>query len=165
MFLTCMLALIFQVSAGAAGHPDFSGSWDCRSLDGFGYSDPVESQLANRAAQARTLVIKQSAHELSVTRTEAGKPATDKYTLGGKGENVAVWDGKKLVLPRTIELTLSNKPMKVAAEEVWSLSDDTRTLTVDLTVKTPLEKHFIRMVYGRRSEIFIRTSPNRPASE
>lgn len=100
-------AVLFALSslaatAAAQNRPDFSGTWAM---------DPSQSALAvqNEPVKSRTLVINQTATELTIETQQEGKTDTVRYQPGGPGAmsssggrtsilaSVWYWDGGKLV--------------------------------------------------------------------
>jgi hypothetical protein len=89
-------------TAAAQDRPDFSGTWTM---------DPSQSALAvqNEPVRSRTLVINQTATELTIETLQEGKRDTVRYQPGGPGSmsssggrpsilaSVWYWDGQKLV--------------------------------------------------------------------
>jgi len=89
-------------TAVAQNRPDFSGTWAM---------DPSQSALAvqNEPVRSRTLVINQTATELTIETHQEGKTDTVRYQPGGPGAmsssggrtsilaSVWYWDGRKLV--------------------------------------------------------------------
>jgi len=76
--------------------------------------------------------------------TTDGKPATNKVT-GGESKGSAQWIGDKLMVESSRELqgvTLSQK-------EIWMLSPDGKTLTVDAHVSLPNGEFDVKQVFER----------------
>ena len=148
----CVIALLIQASTASVGGPDFSGAWTLFNIDGVKIADQVAAQLQDKIASEKTLVVKQTANELSINRQEDERKTETKYTIGGKGKGSATWDGKKLDLRRTIELTVSNRSLQMETEEVWSLSEDRKMLVIEWAVHAPLAIYHYQLAYKLKVE-------------
>jgi hypothetical protein len=130
-------AVLFVLSslattAAAQSHPDFSGTWTM---------DPSQSALAvqNEPVRSRTLVINQSATELTIETRQEDKTDTVRYQPGGPGAmsssggrtsilaSVWYWDGRKLVT----ETVRNVSEATVRTREVHTLDASGEEMTIE----------------------------------
>lgn len=127
-----LAVLSLASSAAAQNRPDFSGTWTM---------DPSQSALAvqNEPVRSRTLVINQTATELTIETHQDGKNDTLRYQPGGPGAmstaggrssmlaSVWYWDGRKLVT----ETVRNVSDATVRTREVHSLDAAGDEMTVE----------------------------------
>jgi hypothetical protein len=135
--LTIATLCLLVSAAFAATGSDFSGSWQF---------NPEKSKNIGMMSQMKmTQDIQQSTSSIDATTHTAfngrdednkthldltGKPATNPSPMGGPSETVSKWDGAKLVTIWTSESAIAGGP-KVVRTEIWSLSPDGKTLTIE----------------------------------
>lgn len=140
------MALTILMPLAAA--PDFTGTWTL---------NPAQSQYGQfPAPQAMTRVVLMSESSITMITNQKGAQGevstTLKYTLDGKpsenGENkgVARWDGDKLV----IESSRETQGITLTQRDVWTLSPDKKTLTVQSHVKLPNGEFDVKQVFNAR---------------
>jgi hypothetical protein len=129
---------------GTPGQPDFSGKWFL--TDALTRSSNVEV-IKQLTATEKEIVIKQTPSNLSIDRHQTQK-TTENYSLD-KRTTGASWVGERLVLSRKISVTVNNQTTTMDAKEVWGLSEDRKTMTIDLTVTTPQGNAAYRLVYTK----------------
>lgn len=139
-----LFAVIAQGATVAVARPDFTGTWDLSDVR----TRSNNAQLAKQLATEKLLTIKQTAQNLSISRQEPAK-MIERYTFDGKGNTNITWVGERLTLSRGIDVMMDNKPTRFDAKEVWSLSDNRKTLTIDLTVSTPEGNAIYRLAYTK----------------
>lgn len=153
------LALFLPCARGADARPDFSGTWEM---------DATRSESANSGSANGpvTLVIKQTADELTIeTRqgeqtetlvykldgTETEKPAPDNGAFHWKAQ----WDGPKL----TTETHRNINRATVTVKEVRTLSPTNKEMTVDRTL---MVQHGYTMRgaknYSSGKDVFVRAA-------
>jgi hypothetical protein len=132
---------------------NFSGTWvmdrsqsDVSQL--IGLSD--ESENAGNASM--TMVVEQQGSNLRVNRTlklrREERKEIHTYKIGGsettntgsRGETVvgrAFWEGDKLVIVSTITKRGPLKDISAETRGVWSLSPDTKSLTISVLINSP----------------------------
>jgi hypothetical protein len=130
--LVLLAALALAPAMGAQTKPDFSGTW---------MMDPSRSQSAvqNEPVKSMTLVIKQSATDLSIDVTRDGRQHTVTYKPGGPDTlgsstgrsgslaSIWYWDGQKLVTE-----TLSDvNAMTMRTKAIYTLEAGGSELAVD----------------------------------
>lgn len=127
-----LLVLFVSVSPSAQLHPDFSGTWAM---------DPSQSALAvqNEPVRSRTLVINQTATELTIETRREDKSDTVRYQPGAPGSmtssggrsallaSVWYWDDRKLVT----ETIRNVSDATVRTREVHTLNANGEEMTVE----------------------------------
>jgi hypothetical protein len=143
MIAILLLAVPFQV-------PDFTGTWKLQVLDGANVVG-LTAQLQPQLTREKALVVKQTAATLNVVREGSGAPAKEEYTLGGKRAGGAVWHQEKLVLTRTMELTLDGEVRSLEAQETWSLSTGGTTMKIRVAIHiSKAQDYVVVLTYGKQ---------------
>jgi hypothetical protein len=143
---------LITMSALAAKHADFSGSWQLNA---------EKSKDIGMMAQMKMIqAIEQSDSAIDVTihttfqgrdgesKTHydlKGKPVANQLPMQGPSETVSKWDGDKLVTTWTSESAVAGGP-KVVRTETRSLSADGKTMTVE-SVRGP---NSVVMVFDKK---------------
>ncbi len=161
MFTMPVAALFVATSVMSvfAQTPDFSGTWKL---------DTDRSEIAAGRGGRRggrgggtpdTLVITQTATELTMEQSAGGQSRTLTYTLegessipAGRGGNMTItsmWDGAMLVSEGSREVSFGGGGMTIETKEVRSLSADGQTLTVAVTRTTPQGANTNTLVYAK----------------
>jgi polyisoprenoid-binding protein YceI len=157
---TLLLAFVAAfVTAGlvlAQAKPDFSGAWTL---------DPSKSEMGRMGGGPggggmgeMTVVIKQTASELSIERKMGETVSTTVYKLdgtesvnkgprGGEVKSTAKWDGANLVIKSTQE---GPQGGTMESTEVRGLSADGKVMTVDVTRQTPKGEMKQKMVFNKK---------------
>jgi hypothetical protein len=152
--------------ASAQGKVNFSGTW---RLD---KSKSDVSELLETGDRAEKLqdasmmmVVKQQGTTLRVTRTlkveGKEKQGTYLYNTDGtkttntspRGRSVvskASWEGKNLVIVSTSELTILWKEFSANIKEVWSLSPDGKSLTIDAQIHSPRGDQRVKALFDKQ---------------
>ncbi len=139
--------------------PNFSGTWKL---------DTDRSQIAAGRGGRRggrgggtpdTLVITQTATELTIEQSTGDRSRTLTYTLegessipAGRGGNMTItshWDGATLVSEGSREFSFGGGSITIERKEVRSLSADGQTLTVAVTQTTPQGANTNTLVYTK----------------
>lgn len=134
--LTVLLICFASLAVFAADRPDFSGKW----IFNTGRSKNIGMMSNMKMIQT----IKQSTSSVDVT-TEVtfqgdnqqttthydltGKTANNDSPMAGPSETVSKWDGDRLVTTWTSVGAVAGT--KTLRTEIWSLSPDGKTLTVE----------------------------------
>ena len=134
--VTVLMALTMAAGLGAAGSPDFSGTWVLNAKQG--------QNLGMVAAIQETLIVSQTSKtlELGFTDIFQGKTSTRqvRYDLSGaavenfaamgdRSETESRWEGGKLITTWTSEGAIAGTEV-VRTETRW-LSDDGRVMSVE----------------------------------
>ena len=141
-----LIALALMTPLVAA--PEFTGTWTL---------NVAQSQYGQfPAPQSMTRVVLVSGTQLTMITNQkgaAGEVSTSyKYTLDGKpsenGESkgVAHWEGENLV----IESSREAQGIVLTQRDVWILSGDKKTLTVQSHVKLPNGEFDVKQVFTAR---------------
>jgi hypothetical protein len=165
--LAAFIAL--PVAGWAQAKPDFSGSWTMDQAK----SDPAPARGGGGAGGggarggggggrggggvAMQLTIKQTATALTIDRAMGQGTQTAVYNLDGsessntmgqgQAKSKAVWDGSKLVITTSQDVTGPNGAMTVESKEVYSM--DGGVLTVENTRNTPNGAQTRKIVYTK----------------
>ena len=135
-----------------AANPDFSGSWKL---------NPARSNFGSfPAPQSATRKITQTGVRLSITNVQTGakgavttelvyttdgKPVTNE-SKGGESKGSAQWIGDKLM----IESSRDVQGTTLTQKDIWTLSPDGKTLTVDSHVTLPNGDFDIKQVFEKQ---------------
>src|SRR5258708_4032488 len=147
-----LLAGVFAaVGTAAMGAPNLAGEWKLNvAKSAYGKFPAPQSMVRKIAVDGVKLSIatiqKGAQGEVSseYRYTTDGKPATNKVA-GGESKGSAQWIGDKLMVESSREAqgaTLSQK-------EIWTLSADGKTLTVDAHVSLPNGEFDVKQVFER----------------
>ncbi len=160
------LVLLASSLAFAQGTANFSGTW---MLDKSKSDLPKRQRPGGETAQQRDvsvkLMVEQQGSTLKVTRTfsgpnremsrtltfnTAGQETTESTPRGGSIVSKASWEGDKLVITSTGTVTGRRGDRKVERKEMWSLSPDGKTLTIQDTVQSPRGERTMKRVYNKQ---------------
>jgi hypothetical protein len=152
LFSLFLAALFSMGGVVRAASPNFSGDWKL---------NPAKSNFGSfPAPQSATRKIVQDGVKLSLTTvqkgakgdvtgefayTTDGKPVTN-HSATGETKGSAQWIGDKLMIESSRDVqgaTLSQK-------DIWTLSPDSKTLTVDSHVTLPNGEFDIKQVFERQ---------------
>jgi hypothetical protein len=154
------LLLFMQVSA-QSGTPDFSGTW------GFNESKSTLGDGGPRMA-ATLLVIAQKGNDMTIDRTQASfegdeMKMNEKYTLDGKEcsntgmmnsvrKSAVNWspDKKSLINVTNITFERDGEKMEMKSTEVWKMSDDNKTLTIESNFSSQWGDMKTTLVYDKK---------------
>lgn len=147
------------ITSGAfAGNIDFSGDWKLNES---------KSTLGQFNRAAKTMKIQGNVESIAIQRVStnrAGEAVTtdekltfdDKETEttvfgNSKKKSKAKWsdDGKKLTVKSSIAFDRNGQTMEIKTTEVWTLSDDGKTLTIDSTTESTQGTNTTKMVYDK----------------
>ncbi len=149
ILFSSVLILLLSVFAQAAPKPDYSGKW---KLD-FSKCEGVPQGME------QVMTINHKGDEMNIT-TKVYPPqdmiasvVNDFYALGGQetkypaqfrgepgeGRRIAKWSNEGWGVEITEEATIETKqgPIKLNATRKWTLAPDGKTITIELTSKTP----------------------------
>jgi hypothetical protein len=159
--LVTVLFLLTAFTAFAGeGKVDFSGTWNFNE-------EKSEMGEGGRFMRATKLVISQKDNDMTlerhVTRRDGETSTmTDKLTLDGKecenpafGENtkksVVTWseDGKNLTINTTMEFWREGDKTEITSVEIYKLSEDGNTLTIDYSGTSPRGERKATYVYDK----------------
>jgi hypothetical protein len=154
-----VMGLLCVAAAAAAGTPDFSGTWTRNE------EKSVFGEFGGGMVPLK-LTVAQTADSLSIerlTRRPTGEERTilDKLTLDGKECTFgppdrprtasAKWseDAKSLVISTKRIFERDGNRMEFTSVETWKLSDDGKTLTLDITSQSPRGDNKVTAVFDK----------------
>jgi hypothetical protein len=161
----CVVGLAVAL-VSAQGKVNFSGTWilDKSQSDGSQLMGISEDPEKIRDA-SMTMVVEQQGSKLRVTRTvkTQGEEKKEIHTYktdgsettntGFRGETVvarAFWEGDKLVVVSTRTMRVLLKDITVESRGVWSLSPDSKTLTIAAQVNSPRGEQRVKAVFDKQ---------------
>jgi hypothetical protein len=143
-----------------------AGAEDAKQADLDKKKQPAggDGEGAAEASLDMTLEVAQTDAQLKVTRSlgEGGqqRSISSTFDLSGKETDetgprgaavvsTAAWDADKLVLTTTRTRKMREREMKIEQKQVWSLSSDGKTLSIETTMKGPRREQTRKMVFTK----------------
>ena len=165
-----ILVVLASSLAFAQGNVNFSGTW---VLDKSKSEMPNRQGRGGEAAETQDvsgkMVIEQQGATLRITRTlsaatrersmtvtynTTGQETTESTPRGGSIVSRASWEGNTLVITSTRTMTRPRRgetgERKIEQREVWSLSPDGRTLTIEGTRQTSRGDRTAKTVFNKQ---------------
>jgi hypothetical protein len=139
-FLLASIAIIGLAQAA----PNFTGEWKMNiAKSDFGPIPPPE--VLTRSIRHKDPVLEYSSRQkgaqgeitTEIKYTTDGKPAVNKMN-GAEAKGTAKWQGDNLVIESTREV----QGIQLSSKEIWSLSGDGKTLTVNSHISIPQQGEF-----------------------
>jgi hypothetical protein len=150
----------------AQGKVNFSGTWILdKSKSDVSELMGTEERAEKVQNASLIMVVEQQGTALNVTRTltieGAEKQGTYRYKTDGtettnttpRGRSIvskASWEGESLVIVSTRELTILWKEFSANIKEVWSLSPDGKTLTIEAQIHSPHGDQRVKGVFDKQ---------------
>jgi len=148
------------LSGGLFAQPNFSGSWalnESKSTLGDGPRMSVSSMTVNQEEGLMSI-------DLVRPSFEGGDvSSSEKYTLDGKEsvnqgmmdssvKTITTWseDKKELTFAKTILFEMNGESMEFKITDVWSISDDGKTLTVKSAMSSQMGDSNLVLVYDKK---------------
>jgi hypothetical protein len=148
------------LSGGLFAQPNFSGSWalnESKSTLGDGPRMSVSSMTVNQEEGLMSI-------DLVRPSFEGGDvSSSEKYTLDGKEsvnqgmmdssvKTITTWseDKKELTFAKTILFEMNGESMEFKITDVWSISDDGKTLTVKSAMSSQMGDTNLVLVYDKK---------------
>ena len=148
------------LSGGLFAQPNFSGSWalnESKSTLGDGPRMSVSSMTVNQEEGLMSI-------DLVRPSFEGGDvSSSEKYTLDGKEsvnqgmmdssvKTITTWsdDKKELTFAKTVLFDMNGDTMEFKITEVWSISDDGKTLTVKSAMSSQMGDTNLVLVYDKK---------------
>ena len=148
----CTLAAVFIFGILAQAAPNLSGEWKLNVAKSNYGAFPAPQSMTRMIVHADPKLTVASVQkgvqgEVSseYTYTTDGKPAVNKVQ-GGESKGSAQWIGDKLMIES--ERVFQGATLK--QKEIWSLSADGKTLTVDAHVTIPNGEFDVKQVFERQ---------------
>jgi hypothetical protein len=152
LWMTLLAALVsgFGGTAHAAG-PNLSGNWTLNlaksNFGKFPAPQSITRKITHDGAKlAMTIVQKGAQGEVTseLAYTTDGKPVTNKVQ-GGESKGSAQWIGDKLMIDSSREI----QGTTLGQKDIWSLSADGKTLTIDSHVTLPNGEFDVKQVFEK----------------
>ncbi len=147
--LACVVGAFGPVTAGAAGHPDFSGKWaaDFKASDFGPMGSPDKAGLTVTQKDPEIsihseLSVGGQSRDWEATCTTDAKPCKANNDMPVSLE----WKGDALIVHRGV----SFQGMDIKITETWTLSADGKTLTSDRAVETPQGNGTQKIVFTKQ---------------
>jgi len=148
------------LSGSLFAQPNFSGSWalnESKSTLGDGPRMSVSSMTVNQEEGLMSI-------DLVRPSFEGGDvSSSEKYTLDGKEsvnqgmmdssvKTITTWseDKKELTFAKTILFEMNGESMEFKITDVWSISDDGKTLTVKSAMSSQMGDTNLVLVYDKK---------------
>jgi hypothetical protein len=156
-----LLAAVFSFTAPQPAATDFSGNWKLNE----GKSEL--GQFGTRGSASK-IEIKQTGNDVSITRHSTGfdgneQTTTENLTADGKEVTSTVFgtaqrkatmkwadDQKSFSVTTSTSMERGGQSFSFDGKEVWSLSADGKTLTLQNTVTTPQGEFSTKAVYDKQ---------------
>jgi hypothetical protein len=147
-----LVALLLWGATAQAAPPNLSGDWKLNlAKSNFGRF-PTPASITRKIAQdglklAITVVQKGAQGEVTtqVAYTTDGKPVTNKVQ-GGESKGSAQWIGDKLMIESSREI----QGAALVQKDIWTLSPDRKSLTIDSHVTLPNGEFDIQQVFEKQ---------------
>ena len=156
------LAILLFLPSVLFGQSNFTGNWvfnEAKSVLGDGQGPRME---------AKNLVVAQQNIEIQVKRTQSGFDGNElimneKYTLDekesvntgmmdSKVKSTLSWsaDKKELTFNKVISFNMNGETQEMKSSEKWSLSPDSKILTIKSSMNTPMGEMNTTLVYDKK---------------
>ena len=153
LLLAACASLLMCAPSAFAQKPDFSGSWTLNA-DKSDFGMMPKPEKATRKIEHKDPELKYT----SVQTTPNGERTNEvTYKLDGtesinklgntEVKSVAKWDGKNVVVDSKRDF----QGTEITSKETWVLSEDGKTLNIDINVGTPQGDFTIKQVYEKQS--------------
>ncbi len=165
LLVAVFVNLALAVSAQEEASTDFSGTWklnpqESDSMPGMGRG----RRGGGESSQSRemTMVVSQEGNVVNILREGGpqggqmemaltpGGGAQEISTPGGAATVEAWWEGRELVVEQIQERQTPRGSMTIVQQQTWSLSEDGRTLTQRVKLKTPRGDFDVSLVFDRQ---------------
>lgn len=153
IFLGSFVTAFFLLGGAArAATPNFSGEWKFNAAKSdfgkFPAPQSITRKIAQQGAKLSMTNIQKGAQGEVTTElvyTTDGKPVTNK-AQGGESKGSAQWIGDKLMIESSREV----QGVTLTQKDIWTLSPDGKTLTVDSHVALPNGEFDIKQVFDKQ---------------
>lgn len=155
--------LVFALSlVAASAKANFSGTWNLDKSKSEGLPPTLKAQVLtivqtdDKLNIESKMTLEQGDQAVSDTYVLDGKPAdfSSKGPGGmeGKGKRTAKWgaDGNSIDVNESIVYDTPNGPVTVEIVRKWTLSQDGKTLTIDMNVSSPMGSQQIKRVLVKK---------------
>jgi hypothetical protein len=159
LLILCTMLLVPGYAFSAKAKPDFSGTWV--------FSEDKSEMGEGRFMRSTKMVVKQDGNKFDIERTRQGRDgqertSTDNLTLDGKEvtneaqfgttKTTAQWseDGTSIVINTLRSFEREGETMEMKGKEVWTLSGDGKTLTIQSESSSPRGDRKATLVYDKQ---------------
>lgn len=158
--VACLVFALGLVAASAKAN--FSGTWNLDKTKSEGLPPAIKDQVltvvqtGDKLSIESKMTLEEGDQTISDTYMLDGKPAdfTSKGPGGmeGKGKRTAKWsaDGNGIEVSENIVYDTPNGPVTVEIARKWTLSQDGKTLTIDMNVTSPMGSQQIKRVLVKK---------------
>ena len=165
-FINISLPVLFAfvslslLSGSLFAQPDFSGSWALNELkstlgDGPGMS-PTSMTVKQEEGLISIDLVRPSFDggdmNISEKYTLDGKESVNKGMMDSSVKTITTWsdDKKELTFAKTIVFDMNGETMEMKITDVWSMSDDGKTLTVKSAMTSQMGEMNLVLVYDKK---------------
>ena len=148
------------LSGSLIAQPNFSGSWTFNESKSTLGEGPMMSATSMTVSQQENLI----SVDLVQPSFEGGEiKRSEKYTLDGKEsvntgmmdssiKTITTWsdDKKELKFAKTILFDMNGDTMEIKISEIWSMSEDGKTLTVKSTMSSQMGESTVTLAYDKK---------------
>ena len=148
------------LSGGLFAQPNFSGSWalnESKSTLGDGPRMSVSSMTVNQQEGLISIdLVRPSFDGGDVSSSEKytldGKESVNQGMMESSVKTITTWsdDKKGLTFAKTILFDMNGETMEFKITEVWSISDDGKTLTVKSAMSSQMGDTNLVLVYDKK---------------
>jgi hypothetical protein len=158
LMLMLVLGLTTMITFAQQGNVNFSGNWKLNEAKS-------EMGQGRMRMGASSMIVKQNGNNLSVERRSVRQDGTantteEKFTLDGKvnvntgamnrqSSSTVAWTGRSLTFQSSQRFERNGQTTEMKSSEVWSLSPDASTLTIDYTTTTQQGEMKRKLVYNK----------------
>ena len=148
------------LSGGLFAQPNFSGSWalnESKSTLGDGPRMSVSSMTVNQQEGLISIdLVRPSFDGGDVSSSEKytldGKESVNQGMMESSVKTITTWsdDKKELTFAKTILFEMNGESMEFKITDVWSISDDGKTLTVKSAMSSQMGDTNLVLVYDKK---------------
>ena len=148
------------LSGSLIAQPNFSGSWTFNESKSTLGEGPMMSATSMTVSQQENLIsvdlVQPSFEGGEIKRSEKytldGKESVNEGMMGSSVKTITSWseDKKELRFAKTIAFEMDGQKMEMKLDDVWSISDDGKTLTVKSSMKSEWGEMNTALVYDKK---------------
>lgn len=153
-------ASLLLLSGSIFAQTDFSGSWafnESKSTLGEGPMMSATSMTVNQQANLISIDLVQPSWDggdmkRSEKYTLDGKESVNEGMMGSSVKTITTWseDKKELKFAKAITFDMNGETMEIKITDVWSISDDGKTLTVKSAMTSQMGDTNLVLVYDKK---------------
>ena len=148
------------LSGSLIAQPNFSGSWTFNESKSTLGEGPMMSATSMTVSQQENLIsvdlVQPSFEGGEIKRSEKytldGKESVNEGMMGSSVKTITSWseDKKELRFAKTIAFEMDGQKMEMKLDDVWSISDDGKTLTVKSSMKSEWGEMNTALAYDKK---------------